>query len=202
MTKILIDLSTIERNKDYAPGCREYVKGPMRVTFTCNGPLPESFVEGENVTVTNWSTEIGIFHSEGLIIGDIDIKALQKEKCDVTLKYERETMEVSSFEDRQWFFKYEPTVVTCTECGSMFKHEYLESDSSEYDSRFSSEVCPVCGNWDCCEIEYEDIKDALIRKVIVEAPTVEEFSQLSKDELEFEKNMIAMINKVKKEDLK
>ena len=205
MTKILIDLSTIELNKDYAPGCCSYVRGPMRITFTCKGALPESFVEGENIIVDSFeldSISPDKSYYTGMIIGDIDVQALQKEKCDVTLKYEREPMEVSSFEDRQWFFKYEPTFVKCTKCGSTFSHEYLESDEADCGDNYSSRICPVCGEWDCCEIEYEDIKEALLRKAIIESPTPNDLEQQMKDLQDFEQEVIAKTYGVKKEDLK
>ena len=32
------------------------------------------------------------------------------------------------------------------------------------DYAYSDKVCPICGAWDCCEIEYEKIDSALKRK--------------------------------------
>jgi hypothetical protein len=208
MTKILIDLKTIERNPDYAPGTRQYAnKGPMRITFKCNGPLPESFKEYDNILINNniiKNTENDSYYYEGTVIGELDIPALQKEipVKDLTLHWEREVMEVSNLGDSEWYFKYEPTFVTCTECGSMFSHEYLESDEANRGDNYSSEVCPVCGEWDCCEVEYEDIRDALKRKAIAEAPSVEEFKQQAQDLIDFETYLIAKKYGVDKEDLK
>lgn len=30
---------------------------------------------------------------------------------------------------------------------------------------YSSEVCPFCDKWNCCDIKYENIKDIKIAKV-------------------------------------
>lgn len=59
----------------------------------------------------------------------------------------------------QWLFDYLPTLVTCRECGETFDAMELQSDaqvvSDDGDEAFSSEVCPKCGAWDCCDLKYE-----------------------------------------------
>ncbi len=64
----------------------------------------------------------------------------------------------------EWLYEYIPTEVRCCECGGTFKHTELRDDYTytEDDNEFwSSNVCPLCGTWDYCEVEYEKLTDAL-----------------------------------------
>ncbi len=203
MQKILIDLSTIWKNPNYVPaGCRNYTVGSIRITFTCNGTLPESFVEDKNIIITSFDADSITGHRyEGIIIGEIDIPALEKEKRDVVIKWKRESYDMTTlFEDSLYLFDYMPAMVKCTECGAEFDHKELESDSTEDDDYYvtSEAVCPMCGKWDCCEIKYEDIEEALKRKAIADAPTSAEFEQQVKDLQEFEEDIITKITGVPK----
>jgi len=65
----------------------------------------------------------------------------------------------SLFPEPKWLFEYQNNRVTCNNCGKTFGWKRLESD---YLSDFgSSSICPYCKEWDCCEIEFEDIKEVL-----------------------------------------
>lgn len=58
-------------------------------------------------------------------------------------------------------FEYNPTLVKCESCNVWFEHTKLKSDSNEdsdYSYYFSNTVCPYCGDWDCCQIEYEKMQ--------------------------------------------
>jgi hypothetical protein len=206
MTKILIDLTTIKKNPDYVPpGCKKYIAGLQKVSFICKGCLPSQFTP-DNVEFTSIYEDPG--HHEGLItnIDSIDVIALEKEVKEKNIKIaitvERETIETTSLDNPKWYFEYVPTFVICGECGSMFSHEYLKSDDSDCGDNYSSCVCPVCGEWDCCEVEYEDIQDAFKRKAIAEAPSVNEFAEQVKDLQDFEQELIAKTYGINKEDLK
>lgn len=61
----------------------------------------------------------------------------------------------------KYLFEYNPTLVKCESCNIWFEHTKLKSDSNEdsdYNYYFSDTVCPYCGEWDCCQIEYEKIQ--------------------------------------------
>lgn len=58
-----------------------------------------------------------------------------------------------------YFYDYLPTQVACSECNSIFSHDKLTCDC--FDDDFSDEVCPVCGAWNCCDIEYQSIDEAI-----------------------------------------
>lgn len=66
----------------------------------------------------------------------------------------------------KYSYQYEDINIICSICGESFKLselEYLENDDDwNYDSTETG--CPICLGWDCCEIYYETIENALIRK--------------------------------------
>ncbi len=65
-----------------------------------------------------------------------------------------------------FLFDYLLTKVKCVECNCEFDHTKLESESedngsSEYDW-YSERVCPRCGKWDCCELEFEKLSNEVL----------------------------------------
>lgn len=59
--------------------------------------------------------------------------------------------------------KYKPTQVECCECHKEFLHTELTKDKAvwgdgDYQRNVESDtVCPRCGAWDCCELEFEQL---------------------------------------------
>jgi hypothetical protein len=66
-----------------------------------------------------------------------------------------------------WLFEYLPTPVTCEGCGEAFDVSELQSDSRSWNTdgecgeAWSNEVCPKCGRWYCCSVEYEGLVAAV-----------------------------------------
>lgn len=56
----------------------------------------------------------------------------------------------------KWLYKYKDVKVQCSECGKKFSHTKLCQDWNEGPIY---RICPYCDTAECCEIEYEDIKD-------------------------------------------
>lgn len=60
-------------------------------------------------------------------------------------------------------YSYEPTMVQCDECHDEFIHTELKKESGlwgegDYEKAVESDtVCPKCGAWDCCELEFESV---------------------------------------------
>jgi hypothetical protein len=60
-------------------------------------------------------------------------------------------------------FEREAIQVQCEECGAEFSYRDLKADAMGYgdDEIWSNAICPECGHWDCCELEYEKLEDVL-----------------------------------------
>lgn len=64
-------------------------------------------------------------------------------------------------EEPKYLFKYIPKLIKCEVCGEEFYHVELEHDCFDWD-RCSDTICPKCHDWDCCNLEFEDI-DSIAR---------------------------------------
>jgi len=56
-------------------------------------------------------------------------------------------------------------ILTCDNCGGRFKRNELQSDcmdSGDGDEIFSDTICPLCGEWNCCELEFERLKPEMV----------------------------------------
>ena len=67
---------------------------------------------------------------------------------------------------QKWLYDYEVTEVTCEGCGASFPWTELK-DTTDYDYDGNAigweDVCPKCGEPECCDVEFEDITTALAR---------------------------------------
>lgn len=73
----------------------------------------------------------------------------------VSIRMQRQQLHLLSPEPK-YLFKYEPTQVECGSCHQKFSWEELLTDSWD-DDIVSYTICPQCGEWNCCEIEYEKL---------------------------------------------
>jgi hypothetical protein len=60
----------------------------------------------------------------------------------------------------EFIFEYNDIEISCRRCESRFPISKLESDYVVYGDgisgdAFSDSICPKCGEWDCCDLEYE-----------------------------------------------
>jgi len=83
-----------------------------------------------------------------------------EEKDGVIIKSKELHRVYSLTREGKLLFSFIPTEIECSECKEKFLHTELESDAMGCgdDEFWSDAVCPKCGYFDCCEIEYEDIK--------------------------------------------
>lgn len=61
-----------------------------------------------------------------------------------------------------YLFKYSPTIIECCNCKKKLFHEQLDEQPTE--DSYCDTICPNCGTWECCQLEYETIQEALKRK--------------------------------------
>lgn len=73
--------------------------------------------------------------------------------------YEREMIDVTAMTGPSpYLYEYENTVVECNRCGARFGWKELldrDCETPNGDDYASSRVCPVCGEWDCCDLEFQ-----------------------------------------------
>ena len=61
-------------------------------------------------------------------------------------------------------FEYEDTPVECDNCHEKFSYKELEADAmqdGDGEETWSNWICPKCGEWDCCELEFESVESVL-----------------------------------------
>ncbi len=133
--KILINADSIRKNPDYAPGMRKFMRGPTQVTI---GGRLATAEEIEKIKNDDYDD----------IKDDIEISCA--------------AIDITTIDDPKYLYEYEDKQVQCRECDSIFDHLELEYDC-EYDGAESNAVCPICEAWNCCDVEYEDIEEAIQR---------------------------------------
>lgn len=175
---IEIDLKTIQKNPNagntitYYPGCK-------KVTFEAK-ELPPFFIEGVNCIITEWGIVYNDDGSEkkvncsGVFIGnptELVQRCMNEGVPGLIFSLNQDHIRINSLTpESDYFYKYKNKKVQCYSCKSSFDHTNLKSGSDYDDDDFyiaNNTICPVCGTWDCCEVEYETIESALKRKGVV-----------------------------------
>lgn len=68
----------------------------------------------------------------------------------------------------RYIYEYLTTEVQCEYCKAKFSYKDLKADyvycDDNQDEIWSNQICPTCGAFDCCEIEYERIDKAKPKK--------------------------------------
>lgn len=56
-----------------------------------------------------------------------------------------------------FIYQYDDCDVECESCGEKFSWKELKSEDDEwYDGySYSDTICPHCGEWDCCKVEFQ-----------------------------------------------
>jgi hypothetical protein len=78
--------------------------------------------------------------------------------CD--FKIEREVTRLRTlYPQGKYLYDHLDTEIECSECHEKFLHTELEADYEWMgdDEIWSNKICPKCGVWNCCEIEYEEL---------------------------------------------
>ena len=60
----------------------------------------------------------------------------------------------------EYLYQFLETFVQCNKCTEEFSYKELIFNDHD-DDDWSGNICPCCGSQDCCEIEYEKIKDVI-----------------------------------------
>jgi hypothetical protein len=161
---IKIDLRTIRKNPN-AGSQTTYIPGRSTIRFT-GSKLPSCLVEGVNCFITEWVSDQNGTEINGVINGSLteeQILIIKKETPDFYIEFEREVITYNHLPEPDYFYGYCKTKVKCNYCGRIFKYDRLNNHHWDGET-FLDHYCPYCEEPECCEIEYEDIEDALKRK--------------------------------------
>ena len=79
----------------------------------------------------------------------------------------REIVEVRSMTpEPSHLVSYKPTDVKCNHCGSVFDYKELKEDcgyDGDGDDYPICNICPRCGEPECCELDFENVDEFLKR---------------------------------------
>lgn len=169
MSKILIDRLSIKPNPD-AGQTTFHMRGPIKVSFTCEGPLPECmkcdavYINEFGFEATAYSEAKGYFG--GVILDPVWFKdhafeikkAAKKSGALITVNYDQRVETYNSFIPQpDWNYKHVDARVACDSCG----HDFNLSEAYEvdFDGGGDGWYCPMCG--DEIDLRYEEIGDVL-----------------------------------------
>jgi len=174
--KIPILLGSIKRNPE-AGKTHEMIPTYKEISFSCD-VLPEfmrNFPE-QDLIVTEHSLKDEFTNCRGLIFSDKTAYEIIKNSKEISPRYGLTLEMHQNYNDVFWetpnpeyLYKYRKIKVKCNECKETFYNTELEYGEIDECSccgngySYSNTKCPKCGEWDCCELEYEKIEDALKR---------------------------------------
>lgn len=166
---IRINRNSVRLNKNHG-SCSTMIAGSLNIEFSAK-KLPDCFIDGKNCIIqtwecTNYGREIdGVndnskVNCTGVILSDDLLDMCVENKFEgVTINMKRGMNRIYHQPIPKYSFEYEDSEVQCCECGETFKRSELLHD--EIDDYYSLSVCPKCGEFDCCELEYEKINDVI-----------------------------------------
>jgi hypothetical protein len=77
----------------------------------------------------------------------------------ICIETKRNLIRHKTIPQQQYLFDYEPTIVECESCRARFNNTYLKSDYDDGAECNIYNVCPVCDESFCCELEFETIEE-------------------------------------------
>jgi hypothetical protein len=168
--KILIDKSTIKENP--AAGSTELVETlPKTTNFLISGRSKNiatfmALTKNYNTAINtdsnyNFSAQIlGLSDGEAYIVNDW-IKRNKDIIETVNIETKNNLIKHQTMPQPQYSFEYQPTLVECDSCGAKFNHKWLKNDYDDGSECNLYNICPVCDESSCCEIEYQGVEEAL-----------------------------------------
>lgn len=163
MEKYLIKINpdSIKENKN-AGETTTHIRMGKTISFKAK-TLPDDFIDGKNCAIFEWEEIDGIkTNIEGEIFDEhlVD-KCVNERRKGISINIEVNNTAINHFPIPAYSFKYENTKIKCNECGEEIMTNDLKSDESGDGEYYSDRICPKCGMFDCCDLEYEKIGDAL-----------------------------------------
>ena len=152
---IKIDRRTVKKNPN-AGSTVSYIRGAKSAEFVYKGKgLHNYLIEDKNCIVTEIDYVKNILR--GIITEPVTQKLIIRisldDKCNISM--EQETTRIDHLPEPDHFYKYRKTKVQCDECKGWFDHNTLQSD--DFMDCYSDRICPLCREWDCCQLKYESL---------------------------------------------
>jgi hypothetical protein len=130
------------------------VRESQETTFKYTGKdLPGYLIEGKNCVTVAWNTAANM---RELILNDHSlVEKLLHQKGVYDLKTDYNNIKLNHEPLPRYNYVYHNTIIDCYYCEKTITRKELKIDS--INDGYSDTICPRCGAWDCCELEYEDI---------------------------------------------
>jgi hypothetical protein len=166
---IKINLKSIKKNKDAGmtmtliPTHQTYT-----ASFTVFGTeIPKEF-DGCDAQITSYSSVGHGAHHIELVLGSLptDFDKLRGIE-DLIVNIDNGIQPIHHAPIPKYSYDYLSSKVKCNECGKSFKHTELLHTLDQFgdnDNYYATEICPHCNSNYCCDLEFEEIEEALKRK--------------------------------------
>lgn len=119
--------------------------------------------------------EYAVYSASEVLILDRPRQEGDLQSGTISCKYLQPTQVVHTLTpEPAYFYKYENPTIECEYCKSQFKHIELKSewfDDGDYGSHYMKNICPVCHEKDCCEIEFEKLDNHPAQRYTIENQT-------------------------------
>lgn len=158
LTLIKIDIDSIKKNRDAGNTVTSFLTG-RTIKFSCH-KLPECFIDGDNCFISSYEIDISDgskMDFQGVIINNELLDKVVNDRIKgVKINVEFGTQRMNHLPTPKYSFKYLNTEIKCSNCGEIIMSDDLLNETSDYGDYRSNNVCPKCGEFDCCDIEYEN----------------------------------------------
>jgi hypothetical protein len=173
MKKILFNLKSIRTNPE-GGRTSTFISMGNTITFECtNDKLPDFFIDGKNIFVEytqsmmSWEQIKRNVKYSGIIYDPYVLeKCIEEKPLGLSITVSRNIGELHHLPAPHHYGKYMNVKLKCKFCkATIMSADLKEEDNDDDDAyAYSEKVCPKCGEWECVDIEYENINDALRRR--------------------------------------
>ena len=168
-TLIKIDRKTVRKNPDYEPGdFTRTIPGAMTIYLNIIGDVPD-YLEFISAQISVESNQCYPMLQKRILTDHPNeelLKRISKDPKILNIEMDRDMIDVTTIGEPKYLYSYVPTEIECLYCNKKFLHTELVADSSSESDYYSDEICPHCGDWDCCDIKYEELTDDEINQII------------------------------------
>lgn len=160
---IKIKRSSIKKNPN-AGRTQSRVCTGRTTTFKCPGVVPELMQDEDKVLIGSYTMKGGaMVDATGYIKDESIIMDIFDLNQGIEINIKNDWQKINHKPEPTYFYSYIDRFVKCNVCRHTFSMSKLQSDClyGDNDEIFSDRICPLCNTWDCCELEYENLNNAM-----------------------------------------